>query len=323
MTPTDSAPYVKVRSLSVSYGQSGITGKKRVTAVRRVTFDVKANSCFALVGESGSGKTTVARALLNLARIDAGTVQIGQFKLPGLPRRAVKAYRREVQAVFQDPYLALNPRHNVARIIEEPLIIHGIPSARRKERVRQVLNQVRLAPDCLARRPGQLSGGQRQRVCIARSLVLEPGLLIADEPVSALDLSVQGQVVDLLNDLRRESGLTLLFVSHDVELVQFMADTVGVMYAGRLVELGPADNVLSSPMHPYTRSLLASTPGKLLATGLKAGVPAAAQPGAIGCPFREQCEMADMKCEFEEAPLIMVDPDHRVACFKTAGGPYR
>ena len=323
MPDPNPTPFVKVRSMSVSYGEGGLLGRKRFAAVSRVTFDIQKNSCFALVGESGSGKTTVAKALLSLARIDSGSATIGDFRLPGLKGKRLMQFRDEVQAVFQDPYLSLNPRLTVRRQIEEPLIIRGIPTTQRIQRLDQVLQQVRLDTACLNKRPAQLSGGQRQRVCIARSLMPSPGLLIADEPVSALDLSVQGQVIDLLNDLKAQCNLTLLFVSHDVELVQFMADTVGVMYAGRMVELGPANLVLRNPLHPYTQALLAATPGALAATGLEAGAPPPLNKSGIGCPFQPHCGLSDMKCEFQEAPLIMVNPEHRVACYKTAGVAYR
>ena len=258
-----SQEYVKVRGLSVSYLRARALRRERFQAVRKVSFEIRHNECFALVGESGSGKSTVARALLGLAKIDEGSARVGPFTVPGLSARQWREFRREVQVVFQDPYLSLNPRLSVGTLIEEPLVIHGVSREERRERVADVVRRVRLEPELLDSRPAQLSGGQRQRVCIARALVLRPRLLIADEPVSALDLSVQASIIDLLAELKEQTGLTLLFISHDMELVQFIADRVGVLYGGRLVEVGHANEVMESPMHPYTRSLLAAVPGRL------------------------------------------------------------
>jgi oligopeptide/dipeptide ABC transporter ATP-binding protein len=309
--------YVKVRGLSVSYLRASALRRERFRAVDRVSFDVAHNECFALVGESGSGKSTIARALLGLAQIDSGTATIGTFELPGLPGRRRAEFRREVQVVFQDPYLALNPRLSVGHIIEEPLVIHGVPRPERAERVADVVRRVSLDEAMLTKRPHQLSGGQRQRVCIARALILRPRLLIADEPVSALDLSVQASIIDLLSELKEETGLTLLFVSHDMELVQFIADRVGVLYAGRMVETGPAAEVMANPCHPYTRSLLAAVPSRLAASDLAdADAVPRMPPVAQGCPYQDNCHMVDMKCRFEAPPLVMVNADHRVACPK-------
>jgi oligopeptide/dipeptide ABC transporter ATP-binding protein len=310
---------VRVRSLSVGYPRNGAWGE-RVLAVRKISFDIAAGSCFALVGESGSGKSTVVRALLGLLGIASGTVQIGDFSLPDLPRARRAAFRREVQAVFQDPFLSLNPRLSVGTLIEEPLVIHGFPKRERRRRVEEMLERVRLSSDLLRARPSQLSGGQRQRVCIARALILGPRFLLADEPVSSLDLTVQAQIIDLLRELRQQLGLTMLFVSHDLELVQFLADDVGVLYGGRLLEVGPAQELFEQPGHPYTRALLAAVPSRL-EPGLPdaAGRGSAGQPASMatpGCPYLPNCAMADMRCELDLAPLIMLSPTHRAACFK-------
>ncbi len=309
-------PYVKVRGLTVSYlRQSGLR-RERMQAISRVSFEIGHNECFALVGESGSGKSTVARALLGLAQIDDGSAQVGPFTLPGLNRRQWREYRREVQAVFQDPYLSLNPRLSVASLIEEPLLIHGVARPERGARLADVLARVQLDGELLARRPAQLSGGQRQRVCIARALILQPRFLIADEPVSALDLSVQAGIIDLLWDLKVETGLTLLFVSHDLELVQFVADRVGVIYGGRLVEVGSTAEVMENPCHPYTRALLAAVPGRLARGAATAPSGAPNSPNARGCAYYDNCQAADLKCQYDGPPLILVSPTHRVACYK-------
>ena len=317
-------PYVRVRSLSVSYPVGGALSKRRFTAVERVSFSIEEGTCYALVGESGSGKSTVANALLGLNPIDSGTVSLGPFTLPGLKKNQRLAFRKAVQAVFQDPFLSLNPRHSVGRLIEEPLVIHGVKATARKRRIVEVLDRVSLDPDVMPRRPAQLSGGQRQRVCIARSLVLEPRLLIADEPVSALDLSVQARIIDLLSDLKERDGLTLLFVSHDMELVQFIADKVGVMHEGRLVETGAAAELFSNPLHPYTRSLLDAVPANFSMKEPDARpAPADDEPAGPGCHYCLDCVDADMKCRYEPVPLIMVNPDHKVACYKFGGRDYR
>ncbi len=325
-------PYVRIRNLTVRY-PGGLLRGSEVTAAHKVSFDIERNRCFALVGESGSGKSTVARALLGLLPIAAGSVQVGELQLPGMPRTKQLEFRRTVQAVFQDPLLALNPRLSVGWQVEEPLVIHGVPGDERRRRVAEVLDKVRLDASLMSRRPSQLSGGQRQRVCIARALVLRPSLLVADEPVSALDLSVQATILDLLSDLRKSEGLTLLFVSHDMDVVRFVADEVGVMFAGRLVEVGPPAELFASPVHPYTVRLLASVPSRLLAEGLTrpegegppppplAGVRVAVPPGdkpspsPTGCPYQPHCLHADLKCA-TEPPLALVSATHRVACCK-------
>jgi len=317
------SPYLRVRSLSVSYPVGGSLSRRRFTAVERVSFAVEEGTCYALVGESGSGKSTVAGAVLGLNPIDSGSITLGSFTLPGLKRNEKLAFRKAVQAIFQDPYLSLNPRHSVGQLIAEPLVIHNVKPAERDLRISQVLDRVSLDREVLSRRPSQLSGGQRQRVCIARSLVLRPRLLIADEPVSALDLSVQARIIDLLSDLKEKDGLTLLFVSHDMELVQFIADRVGVMHRGRLVETGTSAELFSNPLHPYTRSLLDAVPANFSMTEPVEPSGPAEEGAGPGCHYCLNCADADMKCRYEPVPLIMVNPDHKVACYKFGGRDYR
>jgi len=309
--------YVKTRALSVSYLKGGGLFRERFQAVRRVSFDIPQMSCFALVGESGSGKSTVARALLGLADVESGTIRIGDFRLPELPRKQRKAFRREVQVVFQDPFLSLNPRLSVRTQIEEPLIIHRVPRRERAGRVDEVLRKVRLDPDLLKKRPRQLSGGERQRVCIARSLIVNPRFLIADEPVSSLDLSVQARIIDLLTELREEERLTMLFVSHDMELVRYVADHVGVMYGGCVVEEGAAPALFDDPVHPYTRLLLQAVPSRLGRQGFESlDLPVRREVAHQACVWQHNCAQVDMKCRFEVPPLVTVSSNHRVACHK-------
>ncbi len=287
----------KIDNITISYLAGRGLGKGRNIAVKDVSFSIQKERCLALVGESGSGKSTIAKGILGLTSLDSGSIEVEGFRRPGLARNQEKAFRKAVQVVFQDPYLSLNPRLSVGHLIEEPLIIHSVPKKERKERVERVVEQVRLEVNLLPSRPSALSGGQRQRVCIARALVLEPKFLIADEPVSSLDLSVQGQIVDLLGELKREHGLTMLFVSHDIELVQFLADDVAVLYAGQLMEEGPAADLLASPRHPYTRALLDAVPTRLDSVTLAQGEPAVRHlPGAFGCPYHPSCPHADERC---------------------------
>jgi oligopeptide/dipeptide ABC transporter ATP-binding protein len=312
---------VDVRSLSVSYaGGSMLLGARR-EVVSKVSFEIDSGQCFALVGESGSGKSTIVRAMLGLERIESGRVAIGDHRLPFERGADRLAFRRSVQAVFQDPLLSLNPRHSVATIVGEPLAIHGFTSARRRARVLDVLGRVQLPADILSRRPAQLSGGQRQRVCIARALALEPCLLIADEPLSSLDVRVQAGIMDLLMDLKERERMTLLLVSHDMDLVRLAADRVGVLYSGRLVEIGPVGEVYDSPAHPYTRSLLAASPERLKGALPGSEMVARRPPSAIGCAYRDNCRLADLRCQSTSPPMVYVSGEHRASCFKCGAGP--
>jgi peptide/nickel transport system ATP-binding protein len=256
-------PLLEIRHLVKEYPLRrhlfGARGSFR--AVDDVSFSIAAGETLALVGESGSGKTTTGRCALRLIEPTAGEISFRGGDLLRLSRRDLRRIRRHMQIVFQDPYSSLNPRMRVERIIAEPLVIHHVGTrAERTARVRELLELVGLDPAHAARWPDELSGGQRQRVGIARALALHPSLIVADEPVSALDVSVQAQVIDLLVALQRRLGLTYLFIAHDLRLVRKIADRVAVMYRGRLVELAPAAKLFSEPAHPYTRSLLSSMP---------------------------------------------------------------
>lgn len=233
-------------------------GGRRVHALKGVSLQVLQGESVGLVGETGSGKTTLAKALLGLTPLDGGEIRVGGRPLASLTPAERKGFRRSIQMVFQQPLASLDPDFTVREILEEPLVVHGYPAPEREERGRRALEAVGLLPEALAKLPGQLSGGQRQRVAIARGLVLEPACLVLDEPVSALDLSVQAQVLHLLADLKRDRGLTYLLVSHDIGVVEFLCDRVAVMYHGVVVEEAPVRDLLDHPLHPYTRRLLSA-----------------------------------------------------------------
>jgi ABC-type oligopeptide transport system ATPase subunit len=255
-------PLLEVRRLVKEFSRGGLFGKAPVVrAVDDVSFTIEAGETFGLVGESGSGKTTTARCVLRLVEPTSGEVVFKGRDLLALPRRELRQARRDMQIVFQDPYSSLNPRLRVGEIVEEPLVIHRLGSrSERRARVEQLFELVGLDAKQLRRYPHEFSGGQRQRIGLARALALNPSLVVADEPVSALDLSVQAQVVGLLSDLQQRLKLTYLFITHDLRLVEHLCTRVAVMYLGRIVELAPARSIFSTPRHPYTQALLSAVP---------------------------------------------------------------
>jgi ABC-type oligopeptide transport system ATPase subunit len=256
-------PLLEVRNLVKEFGRKGGLLRKAgvVRAVNDVSFTIDEGETFGLVGESGSGKTTTGRCILRLIEPTSGEVRFKGEDVLAFSRSRLRAARREMQIVFQDPYSSLNPRMRVGKIVEEPLIIHGIGNkAERQARVTELFQLVGLDPEQLSRYPHQFSGGQRQRIGLARALALNPSLIIADEPVSALDVSVQAQVVNLLMDLQQRLKLTYLFIAHDLRLVQHICNRVAVMYLGRIVEMGPTARLFEAPAHPYTRALLSAIP---------------------------------------------------------------
>jgi oligopeptide transport system ATP-binding protein len=256
-------PLLEVRHLTKEFSRGGgLFGKTTsVRAVDDVSFTIERGETFGLVGESGSGKTTTGRCILRLIEPTSGEVIFDGKDVLALSRGEMRRTRRDMQIVFQDPYSSLNPRMRVSDIVEEPLIIHRLgKKAERRERVRQLFALVGLNPDHLRRYPHEFSGGQRQRIGVARALALNPSLIIADEPVSALDVSVQAQVVNLLMDLQQQLQLTYLFIAHDLRLVEHICSRVAVMYLGRIVEMGEASRLFSAPQHPYTRALLSAIP---------------------------------------------------------------
>jgi oligopeptide transport system ATP-binding protein len=233
----------------------------QVRAVDGVSFSVAAGTTMGLVGESGSGKSTVCRTVLQLLKPSSGSVKFERQEIAGLSRRRMQPLRREMQMIFQDPYASLNPRKRVGQIVGDPLRLHGIArGAELRKRVRELLDQVGLSPEHYDRFPHEFSGGQRQRIGIARALALKPKLIVADEPVSALDVSIQAQIVNLLDDLQDELGLTYVFVAHDIGVVRHVADRIAVMRDGKIVEEGSADQVCGRPAHPYTKKLLSAVP---------------------------------------------------------------
>ncbi|HET7252069.1 MAG TPA: oligopeptide/dipeptide ABC transporter ATP-binding protein [Gemmatimonadales bacterium] len=295
--------------------------RNAVRAVDGVSFAIPAGKTLGLVGESGSGKTTVARTLLRLTEPTSGSFRLDGTDVFGLRPAPLRALRRRMQIVFQDPYGSLNPRMTVRQTLREPLAIHRLAAkADRDARVLALLGEVGLDASLADQYPHELSGGQRQRVGIARALSVEPAFLVCDEPVSALDVSVQAQVLNLLADLQRTRGLTYLFIAHDLAVVKHIADDVAVMYLGRIVERAPATTVYSLPRHPYTRSLLSAvpvpdptaTPQRII---LQGDVPSPSDPPA-GCPFHPRCPhpRKNDRCRTEPPPLREVSPGHLAAC---------
>jgi ABC-type oligopeptide transport system ATPase subunit len=256
-------PLLEVHDLVKEFGRTGglLRPASLVRAVDRVSFSIDEGETFGLVGESGSGKTTTGRCILRLIEPTSGQVRFKGEDVLAFSASRMRTARRDMQIVFQDPYSSLNPRMRVGTIVEEPLVIHGIGSkAERRARVAELFELVGLDPSQLTRYPHQFSGGQRQRIGLARALALNPSLIIADEPVSALDVSVQAQVVNLLMDLQQRLKLTYLFIAHDLRLVRHICDRVAVMYLGRIVEMGPTERLFAAPAHPYTRALLSAIP---------------------------------------------------------------
>ena len=295
-----------------------------VKAVDDVSFYINRGETFGLVGESGCGKTTVGRSILRLIEPTSGEVFFDGVPLLDISRSEMRAMRRRMQIIFQDPYSSLNPRMTIGSIIGEPLEIHEKKSLReRKASVAELLSVVGLDPAFASRYAHEFSGGQRQRIGIARALALKPEFIVADEPVSALDVSVQAQIVNLLQDLQRQFGLTYLFISHGLAVVEHISTRVGVMYLGRLVEVAPSAELYARALHPYTQALLASNPvpdpklarrQKDEQSRPKGDIPTPLHPPS-GCRFSTRCPSVMEKCRSEEPPLEEVSPGHQVACF--------
>jgi oligopeptide transport system ATP-binding protein len=287
-----------------------------------VDFTINRGETLGLVGESGCGKTTTGRCILRLERPTAGEIRYDGIDVPGLGRKELKALRRRMQVIFQDPYSSLNPRMKIGSIIAEPMHVHGIEpdAARRTDRMREFLAVCGLDPKIADRYPHEMSGGQRQRVGIARALALDPEFIVCDEAVSALDVSIQAQVVNLLEDLRERFGLTYLFIAHDLSVVRHLCQRVAVMYLGRIVELAESDELFDNPLHPYTQALLAAVPvpdPKIEATRVfrpaKGEVPSPINPPS-GCVFHPRCPMAVERCQQIRPEPREIRPGHWVAC---------
>jgi oligopeptide transport system ATP-binding protein len=323
------APLVSAKDLRVYFPIfSGLLQRRSgdVRAVDDISFTIRRGETLGLVGESGCGKSTTGRAVIRLRNPTAGVVEFDGQDLMSLSREELRLTRRRMQIIFQDPYSSLNPRMTVSSIISEPLETHDLGSkTARQERVAELLQLVGLNPNYRNRYPHEFSGGQRQRIGVARALAVEPEFIVCDEPISALDVSIQAQVLNLLVELREKFGLTYLFIAHDLSVVRHISDRVGVMYLGKLVEVGPPDLLYAGPGHPYTRALLSAVPiadpkterkrKRVILTG---DVPSPVNPPP-GCRFHTRCWLYERLgrpevCRTEEPPLRVVQPDHRAAC---------
>lgn len=300
---------------------ASVLGKAKsfVKAVDDVSFTIKRGTTMGLVGESGCGKTTVGRTILRLHDVTGGTVMFKGRDFAKLSQKELRSLRPHMQMIFQDPYSSLSPRMPVGEIIGEAVRTHNIvPKSQYQSYIRKVMKDCGLQPQYFYRYPHEFSGGQRQRICIARAVALNPEFIICDEPVSALDVSIQAQIINLMKDLQTQFGYTYLFISHDLSVVEHISDTIGVMYLGNLVETGDKAKIFANPMHPYTKALLSAVPMpdpdmKMNRIILKGDIPSPANPPS-GCKFRTRCQYCMDVCEKEVPQFREYEPGHRVAC---------
>ena len=331
----NNTPLLKVEHLHKEFPTgSGFMGgkfsKKVVSAVNDVSFEIRAGETFGLVGESGCGKSTTGRAIMHLDPPTSGKVYFEGKDISKMNKKELKAMRREMQFIFQDPYASLNPRMTIGEIISEPMVIHGIGTPEERiERVRELLDVVGLNPEHINRYPHEFSGGQRQRVGIARSFILRPKLIICDEPVSALDVSIQAQVLNLLKDLQKQYGTAYLFIAHDLSVVQHISDRVAVMYLGKMVELSDWKSLYAEPNHPYTQALLSAVPipdpdvQQSRKRIILAGDPPSPIDPPSGCRFHTRCPIAQAKCSEEIPEFREIGDGHFCACHYAAPVPIK
>ncbi len=324
---TEQRPLLEVIDLVKHYAVRGGILRRQigtVHAVDGVSFSLGAGETLGLVGESGCGKSTVARTVLRLVEPTSGAIKLDGEDIAPLSKAALRPHRRSMQIVFQDPFASLNPRMTAGDIVGEPLSVHGLATgAKKQERVAELFRQVGLRPDQMNNYPHQFSGGQRQRICIARALSLGPRLIVCDEPVSALDVSIQAQVINLLIDLQRKQNFSYLFIAHDLAVVAHISHRVAVMYLGRIVEIADKHALFANPRHPYTQALLASVPiadpkAKRLAPLIEGDVPSPINPPS-GCAFHTRCRYAIDRCKTERPILKEAGSGHQVACWLNDG----
>lgn len=323
MSTDNQTPILQVEHLKTYFDvTNGLFQKKQIVkAVDDVTFDVYKGETFGLVGESGCGKSTLGRTIVKINPVTSGKVLYDGEDITKLKGDAEKKFRKRVQTIFQDPYASLNPRMTVGEIIREPMVIHNLHGSQKEqeERVVELLQIVGLKPDHIRRYPHEFSGGQRQRISIARTLALDPEFIICDEPISALDVSIQAQIINLLKHVQETMGISYLFVAHDLSMVKHISDRIGVMYLGHMMEIGESVSLYRSPMHPYTKALLSAVPipdPKVAKSReriiLEGELPSPINPPS-GCPFRTRCPKATEKCA-AEMPQMRQIGDRQVAC---------
>jgi oligopeptide transport system ATP-binding protein len=325
---TENGTIVRVRDLKMHFPiTQGILIQRKVGAIKAVdgiTFDIVRGETLGLVGESGCGKSTTGRAILQLYRPTAGEVYFEEQNLTTIKGEQLRRMRRRMQMIFQDPYASLNPRMTVGDIIGEPLLVHGLAKSReRRERVQELLRVVGLNPYFVNRYPHEFSGGQRQRIGVARALAVNPDFIICDEPISALDVSIQAQIINLLEDLQAEFNLTYLFIAHDLSVVRHISDRIAVMYLGKIVELTDRQKLYENPLHPYSQALLSAVPipdpvveEQRQRIILEGDVPSPANP-PVGCNFCTRCPVVMDICKEQEPEFKDVGNGHWVACFRT------